>query len=86
MADKEIGLVEVALEATVLWVRPPRAHVEAGLSHPKPRSACMGVTIPESRGSLVPKTSPLLLGYVKCLCINVIQLNPEFLADTNRWK
>ena len=42
MADKEIGLVEVALEATVLWVRPPRAHVEAGLSHPKPRSACIG--------------------------------------------
>ena len=64
MADKEIGLVEVALEATVPQVRPLCGRVEVRTVPPQAAlrhgSACMGVQFLSLYKALVsPKASPL---------------------------
>ena len=62
MADKGIGLVEVALEATMLRCDRYAAVLRSGLSHLKPRSATAPlarVTIPTLHLSYPPKASQI---------------------------
>ena len=70
MADKEIGLVEVALEATMLRVRPPRGRVEFGTVPPQAALrhgyACMGLQARSLHEALLsPKASLLQAIHIK---------------------
>ena len=70
VADKEIGLVEVALEATMLRVRPPRGRVEFGTVPPQAALrhgyACMGLQARSLHEALLsPKASLLQAIHIK---------------------
>ena len=70
MADKEIGLVEAALEATMLRVRPPRGRVEFGTVPPQAALrhgyACMGLQARSLHEALLsPKASLLQAIHIK---------------------
>ena len=70
VADKEIGLVEAALEATMLRVRPPRGRVEFGTVPPQAALrhgyACMGLQARSLHEALLsPKASLLQAIHIK---------------------
>ena len=69
------------------FVRPPRGRVEIRAVSPPsrapPRLRLHGVKAPEPPPLLFQRQALFLQNYVKCLRINAIQLNPDFLAATN---